>query len=258
MSSNLQLSVQSMIALYEHIDHGDNVFWVTSLDYNQPHFISNNFESIWGITPQTICANPKIWYDKLAPASKLNKDRQDFIAQLTDRDTDVMTLEYVISDANNQEKLISDTSFKLFDASGNPVAFAGIAKLIPDHLVSTQREIDYKREIHQSLSQQLTPLLQQDFNLTPVSPKINDESIFNVQVDNRKIQLTKREAECLYYFFKGLSSKKIAQVLDISHRTVELYFDRIRQKVCCHSRIELYSKISDHQMIDAWNFSYTK
>lgn len=43
--------------------------------------------------------------------------------------------------------------------------------------------------------------------------------------------LTKREAECLYFLSRAMSTKKIAQILELSPRTVEVYINQLKIKM---------------------------
>lgn len=51
-----------------------------------------------------------------------------------------------------------------------------------------------------------------------------------VEIENKRILLSKREVEYLNYFLKGYSAKKIAANMNISPRTAESYFSTIKNK----------------------------
>ncbi|MCD6047487.1 MAG: putative sensory box sensor histidine kinase/response regulator [Gammaproteobacteria bacterium] len=53
------------------------------------------------------------------------------------------------------------------------------------------------------------------------------------------VYLTRREAECLICLPRGLTSKQIAETLNISFRTVEQYLSHLRIKLHCKSRAAL-------------------
>jgi two-component system response regulator DctR len=61
----------------------------------------------------------------------------------------------------------------------------------------------------------------------------------NVGFAERLATLTDRERDVLDQVVKGLSSKSIARVLDISYRTVELHRSHIMEKLRVHSLAEL-------------------
>lgn len=51
--------------------------------------------------------------------------------------------------------------------------------------------------------------------------------------------ITTQELACLRLFVKGVSHKKIAQILNISYRSVETYLQRVRQRTGFSSRMEI-------------------
>lgn len=55
--------------------------------------------------------------------------------------------------------------------------------------------------------------------------------------------LSERQKECLYYLCRGLTFKKIAQILGISSRTVEHHIEFAKTKLSCFSRTHLIEKI---------------
>lgn len=57
------------------------------------------------------------------------------------------------------------------------------------------------------------------------------------------IKLSKREQEVIYHMIDGLTAKQIARSINISHRTVETYLDRIKSKLNCRNKYEIIIKI---------------
>lgn len=57
-----------------------------------------------------------------------------------------------------------------------------------------------------------------------------------------KTHISSREVECLYLLSKGHTVKEIAQILDISPRTVDTYIERLKQKLQCNFKSELIQK----------------
>jgi DNA-binding CsgD family transcriptional regulator len=54
--------------------------------------------------------------------------------------------------------------------------------------------------------------------------------------------LSPREHECLELYSKGYDSKETAELLGISHRTVEHYFESMKNKLGCFSKREILKK----------------
>lgn len=65
---------------------------------------------------------------------------------------------------------------------------------------------------------------------------------FNVQ-KAFQLGLTKRETECLFYLAEGYTAKEMAQVLNLSPRTVEGYIENMKHKIGCLTTSELLMKI---------------
>lgn len=52
--------------------------------------------------------------------------------------------------------------------------------------------------------------------------------------------LSAREKECLKYFLQGKTSKETAALFFLSHRTIEYYFENIKDKLGCSNKREIY------------------
>lgn len=58
--------------------------------------------------------------------------------------------------------------------------------------------------------------------------------------------LSKREIECVNYLIRGMTAKQIGTIMDLSHRTVEFYLKRIKNKLTCRTKSELIAKVLNH------------
>ncbi|MBN9413114.1 MAG: helix-turn-helix transcriptional regulator [Candidatus Paracaedimonas acanthamoebae] len=69
---------------------------------------------------------------------------------------------------------------------------------------------------------------------------------------NKKITLSKRQTQCLQLLMRGKTSKEIGKDLSISYRTVEYYFDILREKFHCQNRREIIDFVlkSDTHIFD--------
>ncbi len=61
------------------------------------------------------------------------------------------------------------------------------------------------------------------------------KNVFNVS-QNRRVTLSKRQVQCLQLLIRGKTAKEIGRDLSISYRTVEYYFDILREKFECQNR----------------------
>lgn len=82
--------------------------------------------------------------------------------------------------------------------------------------------------------------------------EISKTQTFSIVVDDMKIRLTKREAECLYHLMLGKSMKMIARELDISPRTVECYINNLRTKTGAITKYNLIDKIKNKDEVESW------
>lgn len=71
-----------------------------------------------------------------------------------------------------------------------------------------------------------------------------DISGHTIRINHESIDLSEREAQCLYLLYKGNTSKEIARKLAISPRTIEMYLDKVRFKTNSKNRIDLLSKLN--------------
>ncbi|MGD9108980.1 MAG: helix-turn-helix transcriptional regulator [Gammaproteobacteria bacterium] len=56
-------------------------------------------------------------------------------------------------------------------------------------------------------------------------------------------KLTKREGECICYILRGMTTKQMADMMELSPRTVEGYMLNIRNKLDCKNRYEIISTV---------------
>lgn len=63
----------------------------------------------------------------------------------------------------------------------------------------------------------------------------------NLILDGKRV--TPRELECFDYLIRGYTAKQIASQLNISQRTVEYYFERIKKKYGCNNKAALLTKV---------------
>ena len=85
---------------------------------------------------------------------------------------------------------------------------------------------------------QLPALSELDVNHSPFD---SSTTSLEVTFQGCKVRLSPRETEISSYVVKGYTSKTIARKLDISHRTVEIFIGKIKQKFGCTTKDELVS-----------------
>ena len=55
------------------------------------------------------------------------------------------------------------------------------------------------------------------------------------------LALSRREKDCLHLMLQGMTAARIAEELKLSKRTVEHYFENIKNKLCCTTKSELFA-----------------
>lgn len=71
------------------------------------------------------------------------------------------------------------------------------------------------------------------------------------------LKLSKRQAQLISLLLKGYSIKGIARNLDLSARTVEYYFEEVKDKLLCYDKPSIIKKAFELGFIDLmfWDFS---
>lgn len=86
-------------------------------------------------------------------------------------------------------------------------------------------------------------------NLIQENIEVDKELIDNIRdlfVDeNNNLHLAPREEECLYYLLRGMSSKEIGKMLNLSYRTIEFYLEKLKTKFSCRKTSQLIIKASE-------------
>jgi len=66
---------------------------------------------------------------------------------------------------------------------------------------------------------------------------------------------TKREAECMMLFLKGYTNSQVAQLLNLSSRTIEFYIKNMRHKTGCTSKANLIAAVAKTDFIELLDFT---
>ncbi|MDI9637886.1 LuxR C-terminal-related transcriptional regulator [Geitlerinema splendidum] len=68
---------------------------------------------------------------------------------------------------------------------------------------------------------------------------------YSFSINNTIIKLSPREVECVFHFSQGKTSKEIAKILNISHRTVENYIKNVKLKTGQSNKSVLADMLKD-------------
>lgn len=115
------------------------------------------------------------------------------------------------------------SKFPIFDDEKNPVGIVGIG-----HILSMT---------NQKMAQRIDRLLNVYKNNNLFA--FYDSEQYYVEIDDRAVCLTTRQAECLTYLSTGKTVKEIASLIDCSHFTVEEHIKHLKRKLGVCSTSEL-------------------
>ena len=62
---------------------------------------------------------------------------------------------------------------------------------------------------------------------------------------NNPLSLSDRQLECLCLFLRGRTAREIAEILELSVRTIEKYLESLKNRLCVESRSELFDAAYD-------------
>jgi len=106
-----------------------DVFWITSPDFGQFHFVNSAYERIWGRSMSSLLANPAQWQNAIVPEDR-ERVQTDFKRLLANQ-TEIST-EYRVSRPDGTTRWVHDRGFQVPDATGKIVRLAGIASDITE------------------------------------------------------------------------------------------------------------------------------
>ena len=187
----------------------------TDSNFSSGHFLCNNLPE-----------NEKLIYDDVRNYFDL-----DHILMIIEENIDYRDFYFIGTDSSNYK----------------------IVSLYLSHLDLIYRFIDYFKETAKNLivESHEHKLILPDYTITEAGGfNFSHEKIaafnqsislpFSHMVDG--VQLTKRQADCLFYLTRGMTSKQIAKQLQLSPKTIEHYLINVKAKLDCNNRAELITK----------------
>lgn len=95
-------------------------------------------------------------------------------------------------------------------------------------------------------------------NIHPSKYCLTRASSFITNNYTQELPLTSRESECLFYILRGKSAKAIAQLLNLSPKTIEFYTDQLKDKFNCLSKSQLVERAIELGFLDLLPVSLMK
>jgi DNA-binding CsgD family transcriptional regulator len=110
-----------------------------------------------------------------------------------------------------------------------------------------------ERLISQSIKQKIIiPEIMRGFKVVPSFSfkQTRKEFLKKIGYEDMMDDLTQREVQCLKHVANGMTAKKIARILGISYRTVEVHIANIKSKLNCNNKsqiAEMYWTLGDNE-----------
>jgi len=110
-------------------DNVADVFYVTSADLQQMHYVSPAYEKIWGLSTASLYANPRQWGEAILP-----EDREPTFAALKALNSNEpsVSMEFRIARPDGSVRWILSRASQVRDASGRLIRITGIASDITE------------------------------------------------------------------------------------------------------------------------------
>jgi DNA-binding CsgD family transcriptional regulator len=237
---------QALNALFTFLDNLESVvFWICTPDYQKQIYLASSYEIVWGHPGNIIRSSGLSTWRNTLVLDDFQRNYDEFFRRADIPGASAMV--YRVHRPDGELRWIKDTSYTLTDKEGKPAIVTGIAEV----LAPQRWEELYKKPIihvpKQSLLKDCIEILQKEYKLITSIPKIAITTKINIPTvfyfNKRKIKVTRREAECIYYLMQGKTAKETAKILKISPRTVETHLEHVRNKAGCHNKMNLIGKL---------------
>ncbi len=151
----------------------------------------------------------------------------------------------------------TDYYAEFFGFSGNKKNCALESLYLNQQKILQSFAIHFKKELYSILTQMereagyLIDLKGDDFvNCQPINPFIASPATLIAfykdlglgEMIEKAAKLLLRERECLKWLLEEKSAKETAAILKLSSRTIEFYFENIKNKLCCWNKQELLKR----------------
>jgi len=119
-------------------DTSDYVFWITQLDPEEVLYVSPAFEKVWGLSPESLCKDARLWTNALHK-DDARRVKEAFDRWVTDPDNEEFDIEYRIIRGEGEIRWIADRGSVIREEDGKLRRVAGIARDITETKIATTR-----------------------------------------------------------------------------------------------------------------------
>lgn len=122
IKASLGESEEKFIQLANNIE---DVFWITSFNFDQVFYVNPPYEKIWGKPAKKLLNNPKAWMDSIHPEDLPGIEQ---VIEEAIKSKQKILMDYRIIRPDGTVRWIHDEGFPIFDAHGKVARLVGIAK----------------------------------------------------------------------------------------------------------------------------------
>jgi DNA-binding CsgD family transcriptional regulator len=225
-------SREEIVKLIQHLEevsrYSESLFWIASPDFKRSYYISSVLESTYGIPRAPLFKDLKYLDQFIHPHDLKNHHPFINFAKRVREEGPQAKLNETVRIIRPDGRLVVavEQGHPVFNKNEQCIAITGIATNITPHKLVTQLPIH---------------------SLTAF-PEENKKKYF-LRGKYKNIYLTKREAECAFFMLQGKTTKKIAMILQLSPRSVEDVFVRIKGKLGLQYRSDLIEVLIDSGFI---------
>jgi len=248
-SQQLSTSIAGFNRIFAQLIHQPNtICWLRSIDYQRQLYLSDQFESIFGGSCDSLYNDPKSWWSYLIPHD-INHAQSTIDSRIMypDKNADDHIMLFRIKSLDGKIRYIRDTCLTIYNNAGTAIAIAGIGEELSSELwhLSFQNQSNINK-ISAKNGKNILEILEDENKRFTTKKKGRQTTIVNeLQLNGMMVKLTNREAQVLYHLRLGKTAKETAQDIFLSPRTVETHLDNLKQKTFCKSKLELMSLIAN-------------
>lgn len=183
------------------------------------------------------------WTGFKSPDSMIGETYENMHCKAAEQHQNFVNQDKIVLSSNYQIKILGlycyhDTGWKIVLAEKYPL------RNVDGDIIAL---ITYATDLTLSNIIDLNKFLSLTYEAQVGEPQIKfQQKGFIVNKDLLKFNLTQRQSETLFFLLRGKSAKEISKILQLSPRTIEMYFEQLKFIFHCQSKSELIDKAINH------------
>ncbi|EEF60390.1 PAS/PAC sensor hybrid histidine kinase [Pedosphaera parvula Ellin514] len=127
----------------------DEVFWMNSLLPERVLYVSPAFFRIWGVSPEALYQNPRLWLESIIPGDR-QRVRDLYDNFFKNKAVPTYSAEYRIRRSDGSQRWISDTGSKIKNERGEAYRVCGIARDVTERKLAEENHAAWEAKLQQS------------------------------------------------------------------------------------------------------------